>query len=81
MTDGTDINVSRNVCALGVIVKRKKIIALRLTSDILQNEIVKIVKPLDRVRLSFLTCFRSQGIAVFAAASRPVVGFIHLRIH
>jgi len=76
LTDGIVINVSRNVCALGVIVKRKKIIALRLTSGLLQNEIVKIMKPLDRIRFSFLTwtCFRCQGIAVFAAVSRPVVG-------
>jgi len=58
LTDGLVINVSRNVCTLEVIVIRKKIVALRLTSDLLQNEIVKIVKPLDRVSFSFLTCFR-----------------------
>jgi len=74
LTDGIVINVSRNVCTLGVI-------ALHLTSDLLQNETVKIVKPLDRVRFSFLTYFRCQRIAVFAAASRRIVGLIHLRIH
>jgi hypothetical protein len=81
LTDGIVINVSRNVCTLGVNVKRKKITALRLTSDLLQNEIVKTVNPLDRVCFSFLTRFRCQSIAVFAAPSRPVVGLIHLRIY
>ena len=81
MADGIVINVSRNVCTLVVTVKRKKIIALRLISVFLQNEIVKIVKPLDRVCFSFLTCFRCQGIAVFAATSKRIVGLIHLRIH
>jgi hypothetical protein len=80
LTDGIVINVSRNVCTLGVNVKRKKITALRLTSDFLQNEIVKIVKHLDRVRFSFQTCFRYQSIAVFTSPSRRVVGLIHLLV-
>jgi hypothetical protein len=49
------INVSRNVCTSGVIVKRQKVIALCLTSDRFQKEIFKSAKPLDRVRLLWLT--------------------------